>query len=194
MVLRILSIAQVLIAFVLCSIVVGAIPVTAQQGDKLYDLHKEAEQLSRAGRYAEAADIAQRVLALGEDRYGPDDVIVGTLLINLAWLYAAEARYTEAEPLYKRALAIRENAFGPDDPDVGDCLIGLAALYQKQGRHAEAEPLYTRALAISEKALGPARSRIVVAAATRALSDFPVVAILTRASIATILCLPLVCG
>jgi tetratricopeptide (TPR) repeat protein len=64
----------------------------------------------RSGKYAEAADIAKRELAVAERQFGPDDAKVGATLNNLAALYRAQGCYAEAEPLFKRALAIAEKA------------------------------------------------------------------------------------
>jgi len=129
-------------------------PVAAQQ-DELSALNQEVVQLYRAGKYAAATKVAQRALAIAEDKFGPDHPEVGTTLNNLALLYRAQGRYAEAEPLYKRSLAIREKALGSDHPDVGVSLNNLAGLYQSQGRYAEAEPLLKRTITIFEKALGP---------------------------------------
>jgi tetratricopeptide (TPR) repeat protein/CHAT domain-containing protein len=118
-------------------------------------LNLQVLRLHQQGRYAEATELAQRVLAIREKALGPDHPDVGTSLNNLAHLYHVQGRYAEAEPLHKRALAVREKALGPDHPDVGQSLNNLARLYHARGRYAEAEPLYRRDLAIIEKALGP---------------------------------------
>src|SRR5262245_50755725 len=125
---------------------------TAAEVDKL---NAEVIRLYRAGKYAEAIPIAQRVLALREKALGPDHSSVATSLNNLAELYRAHGRYGEAEPLHKRTITILEKALGPDHIDVGTSLNNLAALYQSQGRSGEAEPLLKRSLALREKALGP---------------------------------------
>jgi tetratricopeptide (TPR) repeat protein len=70
------------------------------------------------GRYADAATLYKRSLAINEKTFGPDHPAVATLLNTIAWLYQAQGRYADAEPLYKRSLAIQEKAVGSDHPDV----------------------------------------------------------------------------
>jgi tetratricopeptide (TPR) repeat protein/CHAT domain-containing protein len=152
---RSLRSAAALIVLIACSMTVGFTTAKAQRSDNFDTLNREVAQLYRAGKYAEAMDIANRALAVAEHQFGPDDARVGTALNNLAQLYQAQRRYAEAEPLFKRALAIAERALGPDHPTVGTALNNLAQLYQAQRRYAEAEPLFKRALAIAERALGP---------------------------------------
>jgi esterase/lipase superfamily enzyme len=130
-------------------------PSPSANADDLNALNQQFEQLYRAGKYAEAIELAQRALTVAERQFGPDDVQVGRALNNLAELYRAQGRNGEAEPLIKRAFTIDEKALGAEHPSVGEDLNNLAGLYREQSRYAEAEPLYKRALAIDEKALGP---------------------------------------
>jgi CHAT domain-containing protein/Tfp pilus assembly protein PilF len=141
-----------LIVIVACSLVIVSITAAAQQSDDLKSLDQQVLQLYRAGKYAEATEVAERALSLAERRFGPDHPIVGGRLNNLAVLYENQGRYADAEPPLKRALAIDEKALGPDNPAVGIDLNSLVVLYRDQGRYAEAEPLMQRALAIAERA------------------------------------------
>ena len=138
-------------------ILLGADPIPghAQSPKDLVGLDKQAVQLYRAGKYAEALEVAKQSLALAERQFGADHVEVCPPLNNLAAIYDRLGQYAEAERLYRRALAIREKALKPDHPDIGLSLNNLAGLYFAQGRHAEAEPLYKRSLAIRQKAFGP---------------------------------------
>jgi CHAT domain-containing protein len=113
----------------------------------------EIAELSRAGKYAQAIPLAQRLLADLEKAYGPDHRDVAASLNNLALLYGSQGRDAEAEPLYKRSIAILEKLDGLDSPEVAPQLNNLAALYQRQERYADAEPLFRRSLAIREKSL-----------------------------------------
>ena len=109
------------------------------------EMAKTIGVLYRAGKYADAIPIAQRLLAIYEKVFGPEHPTVAPALNNLANLYDAQGRYADAEPLYKRALAIREQALGPDHPDVARSLNDQAGFYRTQGRYTDAEPLYKRA-------------------------------------------------
>src|SRR5262249_7152012 len=131
----------------------SSIPL-AQQTDDVNELNKRVQELYRAGRYSDAIQIAQRVLAIREKALGRDHPDVAQSLNNLAELYRYQRRYADAEPLFRRSLDIREKALGRDHPDVARSLNNLALLYQSQRRYADAEPLYQRSLAIREKALG----------------------------------------
>jgi tetratricopeptide (TPR) repeat protein/CHAT domain-containing protein len=113
------------------------------------------QKLYDAGRFAEAAGLAERLLSIREKALGPDHPQVGVALNRLGLMYVSQGRFAEAEPLYRRSLAITEKALGHDHPDVADTLNNLAGLYLDQGRFAEAEPLLKRGLAVREKALGP---------------------------------------
>jgi tetratricopeptide (TPR) repeat protein len=107
----------------------------AQKGDDPTALNAEVLRLYQAGKYAEATEIAQRLLAIREQALGPDHLDVSTSLNNLGELYRAQGRYTEAEPLLERSLAITENVLGPEHRSVATTLNNLAVLYQRQGRY-----------------------------------------------------------
>src|ERR1700680_1088770 len=126
-------------------------------------LHKQAMELYRAGKSADAIPLAERVLAIREKALGPDHPNVALSLNTLALLYRAQDRYANAEQLYVRSLAIYEKALGPAHPYIAASLQNLAALYDSLDRYADAEPLDKRSLAIYEKAFG-AEHRDVAAA------------------------------
>ena len=144
---------MVLSRLILAMVLAGA--AHAQPIDEAAALNAEVVRLYQAGKYAEATEIAKRVLTIREEALGPEHPNVGTALNNLGELYRAQGRLAEVEPLYRRSLAIYEKALGPEHPKVGTSLNNLAGLYRAQGRYAEAEPLIRRDLAIQEKALGP---------------------------------------
>jgi CHAT domain-containing protein/Tfp pilus assembly protein PilF len=123
----------------------------------LHDASKrfeEALELQRAGRYDEAAPLAERALEIRERLLGTEHRNVAIGINNLAGIYADRGEYVKAEPLYRRALDIREKALGNDHPSTAEILNNLGVLYYYQGKYGEAEPLQKRALDIWEKALG----------------------------------------
>ncbi len=128
-------------------------PSAAQKGETAA-LSAKINDLSRAGKYAEAAALAQGQVESLEKKYGPAHRDVGAALNNLAQVYGSQGRDGEAEPLFKRSIAILEKSAGLDSPEIAAALNNLAALYQRQERYADAEPLFKRALAIREKSLG----------------------------------------
>jgi len=142
-----------LLVGILCKVFV---PLHADTQETQWKKHMDAaDEAYRQGHYGDAEKSIKAALKEAE-RFGPQDLRLGTTLNNLASLYEAQGKYAEAEPLDKRALAIEEKALGPEDPYVA--IIGLnnlAELYHQQGKYAEAEPLHKRSLSILEKALGP---------------------------------------
>jgi tetratricopeptide (TPR) repeat protein len=80
-----------------------AMPVTgqAQQHENPVELHKKANALEAAGKYAEAIPYARRALEIEESRSGPNQPNVVAILLNrLAMLYAKDGRYADAETFY----------------------------------------------------------------------------------------------
>jgi CHAT domain-containing protein/Tfp pilus assembly protein PilF len=117
-------------------------------------LNARITELQRAGRYAEAIPLAQRLVVIEEKKFGPLHRDFSAALNNLALLYSDLGNDSDAEPLYQRSLGILEKALGADHPAVAATLNNIAALEARRGHLAEAEPLFKRALAIREKALG----------------------------------------
>jgi hypothetical protein len=74
------------------------------------------QKLYRAGNYAQAIPIAQRVVAIYEATYGPNHPNVAWAVGYLALIYKDYGRLNEGEPLYHRALAIYEAASVPIIP------------------------------------------------------------------------------
>ncbi|MCL4456874.1 MAG: CHAT domain-containing protein [Nitrospirae bacterium] len=125
-----------------------------QSLDEAKRLNRKVVELYKQGKYNEAINYAQQVLAIREKALGSEHPDVATSLSNLAGQYESTGRYAEAEPLYKRELEIREKVFGREHPETAIVLRMLAELYRVTGRYAEAEPLYKRSLEIVEKAFG----------------------------------------
>jgi CHAT domain-containing protein/Tfp pilus assembly protein PilF len=126
----------------------------AQSDEELAGHRRQIEQLRQAGKYADALPLAQRLVALTEQRFGPNHLTLAASLNTLAIVNDDLGRLTDAEQAYKRTLAIIEKSLGPEHQNVGVTLGNLAILYQRQARYAEAVSLATRSLAIAEKAHG----------------------------------------
>ena len=92
-------------------------PSSAQKNDAAARSAGIAE-LSRAGKYAQAVPLAQRLLADMEKAHGPEHRDVATALNNLAEPYGHQGNDADAEPLYKRALAMLEKVSGLDRSEV----------------------------------------------------------------------------
>ena len=95
------------------------------------------------GRYREAEEIYQRVLAIREGALGADHPQIASTLSNLAGVYADQGRYSEAEGLEERALAIREKTLGESNPELALTLNNLA-IYYAGGGDSEKALTYSR--------------------------------------------------
>lgn len=82
--------------------------------DEASRLNQESKELYRAGKYVAALPLAQRLLAIREKEFGPDDAMVAMPLNDLGTIHYNLGQYAVAEPLYKRSLTIREKTLGPN--------------------------------------------------------------------------------
>jgi CHAT domain-containing protein/Tfp pilus assembly protein PilF len=117
-------------------------------------LNKQVEHLDAEGRYDDAIPLAERVVEITEQSFGPENRVTAGVLNNLGNLYLRTGAYTKAEPLLQRALAMHEKVLGPDHPETATSLNSLGILYRDTGAYTKAESFWQRALAIWEKALG----------------------------------------
>ena len=86
--------------------IVLATAAHTQTTDDPAALTAEVARLYQAGKYAEAIEIAKRLVTQYEPALGPGHPRVGISLNNLAALYKMQGRYGEAEPLLKRSRGI----------------------------------------------------------------------------------------
>ena len=107
------------------------------------------------GRFGEAIELYERVLADQEQVLGPDHPDTLITRNNLAGAYDSAGRFGEAIELYKRVLADQERVLGPDHPDTLTTRNNLAGAYEDVGRFGEAIELYEQVLAEQERVLGP---------------------------------------
>ena len=107
------------------------------------------------GRFGEAIELYERVLADQEQVLGPDHPDTLTTRNNLAVAYHSAGRFGEAIELCERVLADQERVLGPDHPDTLTTRHNLAVAYDSAGRFGEAIELYERVLADRVRVLGP---------------------------------------
>ena len=107
------------------------------------------------GRFGEAIELFERVLADRVRVLGPDHPDTLTTRNNLAGAYHFAGRFGEAIELYERVLADQEQVLGPDHPATLTTRNNLACAYDSAGRFGEAIELYERVLADQEQVLGP---------------------------------------
>ncbi len=88
-------------------------------------------QFDRRDRFAAAADLLRRALAIREKVQGPENPDTAQTLNALGRLYSGNygrGKASEAEALFRRALAIRESVLGPEHPDTAETLNAWAYL------------------------------------------------------------------
>ena len=107
------------------------------------------------GRFGEAIELFERVLADQERVLGPDHPDTLATCNNLAVAYHSAGRFGEAIELCERVLFERERLLGPDHPDTLITRNNLAGAYEDVGRFGEAIELYKRVLADQERILAP---------------------------------------
>jgi tetratricopeptide (TPR) repeat protein len=78
---------------------------------------QQAKALIEQGRYQEAVQFQEKVLAWTEQHLGNAQVYTASSLNNLAEVYQNQGAYAKAEPLYLRALAIFEKTLGSNHPN-----------------------------------------------------------------------------
>ena len=107
------------------------------------------------GKYAEANNLAQQALALGEKEQANGDFGIDQYLTLLGRIQCALGDLDSAEGHFLHALALVDKTKERNTAERGTVLWNLGQVYRRQGRYLPAEPLLTTALAIREEAGGP---------------------------------------
>ena len=106
------------------------------------------------GRFGEAIELCERVLADQERVLGPDHPDTLITRNNLAGAYEDVGRFGEAIELYEQVLAEQERVLGPDHPDTLNVRDNLAVAYDSVGRLAEAIDAWEKLLPDCQRVLG----------------------------------------
>ncbi len=114
------------------------------------ELNRKVKQLTEAGRYTEAARLAEEAVEASKAAFGPESPEYAIDLGNLASLYMLMHEYAKAKPPIEEATAI-EKLLGDDGPNYAVSLRNLATLYLSMGEYGKAEPLFLQALAILKR-------------------------------------------
>ena len=107
------------------------------------------------GRFDEAIELYERVLADQERVLGPDHPDTLITRNNLAGAYHSAGRFDEAIELFEWVLADRVRVLGPDHPKTLTTCNNLAVAYHSAGRFDEAIELFEWVLADRVRVLGP---------------------------------------
>jgi tetratricopeptide (TPR) repeat protein len=148
-----------LLAALLAACLATSLPAQQTDDDEIETLRRQASELSRERRFAEAVPISERALMLVERQFDPTHLRIAEALGDLAYLHLAQKHYAEAEPLYRRLLSIRER--GAEDGRLWLVLNSLEQIYDAQGRGADAGAFAARARAIEQRVSAPFEVDIV---------------------------------
>ena len=107
------------------------------------------------GRFGEAIELFEQVLAERERLLGADHPDTLTVRNNLAVAYHSVGRLDEVIELFEQVLADRVRVLGADRPDTLNTRNNLAVAYRSVGRFGEAVELFEQVLADRVRVLGP---------------------------------------
>ncbi len=116
-----------------------------------HSLHFLAEVYRQLGRYTLAITHAERILALYERRYGPDDIEVAKNSQYTALVNMSGNNYNRAETLLRRQLEIVEKYYGLEHIEVAEALYSSIMIYGLKGDLSGLGPQRARAVKIYEK-------------------------------------------
>ncbi len=90
------------------------------------------------------------------ERFGADDLRIGSTENTLGLVYVAENKFKEAEAAYHKALLVFEKAYGEESLDVAHVNQNIAAVMFDEGQKAEALPYTRKAQQVYDGQLGGA--------------------------------------
>lgn len=102
----------------------------------------------------EAEALYRTVLAIREQKLGPEHPDTLWTRHELAWLAASEGHWASAEASYRAVLDARRRTLGDEHPDTLMAFQELAWVVANQGHAQEAEPMLTQVLAARGRVLG----------------------------------------
>jgi serine/threonine protein kinase len=129
--------------------------------------------LASTGRAAEALALADELIAVRREAYGPGHAWVGEALTVSGAIAAGAGDRPRAIRTYRDALAIFRRKGGRFAASYSAALNNLANLLDHDGAFAEAEPLYRESIAIARRQYGERGFQVAVASGNlgRALLD-----------------------
>ena len=107
-----------------------------------------------AGRFGEAIELFEQVLAERKRLLGADHPDTLGTRNNLAYAYRSVGRFDEAIDAWEELLPDCQGVLGPDHPDTLTVRNNLAVAYYSVGRFGEAIELFERVLDERERVLG----------------------------------------
>lgn len=118
-------------------------------------MHTLAKIHDSQGRWKEAENLLNEVIALKTQFYGPEHVETASSMFNLASTYRHQGRWNEAETLQTQVLNINTKVLGTAHPHTLHSKNNLAMTHLDLGRWREAETLQLQVLNTHTTSLGP---------------------------------------
>ncbi len=137
-------------------------------------LVKQVQALRDAGKNAEALPLAEKALAIAEQKLGPDSEAAIAPLVNIGAIKVAtilagqggfggpanQTGWDKAEALFKRALALREKYPGEDKrPSLGKILLALGVVYSSQKKFGDSDQYFGRFFDYAEARIAAKKMR-----------------------------------
>jgi tetratricopeptide (TPR) repeat protein len=108
-----------------------------------------------AQHWDEAAEHLRRAVAHFERNPGPENVLTGRAMVNLALALTYRDELDEAERLTRRSLEILQKGLGAQHPEIAAVYGRLSFILGRRGRWQDALEMARRGLHVSEQALEP---------------------------------------
>ncbi len=116
--------------------------------------YKDFRTLFDAKRYSEALPIAEKIVSMTEEQYGPEDRALANPVTNLGTVYYRMKDYLAAEREYERSIDILEKTGGTTDRQLLRPLHGLGAAHFAQQEYVDAATALKRAIDLSRNLNG----------------------------------------
>jgi tetratricopeptide (TPR) repeat protein len=143
----------------LLAILFSAVSAPAQQPDETWKkLFTQGIYANSSKDYAKAEQSFLSALHEAE-RFGTDDLRVGSTENTLGLVYVAENKFGDAEAAYRKALTIFEKAYGANSLDVANVNFNIATVLFNQGHQIEAMPYLRKAQQVFDGQLGGASEK-----------------------------------
>jgi tetratricopeptide (TPR) repeat protein len=95
-------------------------------------------ELTRQGRYTEAAELCRRQFEMSRSILGPKDTSTLSTMYHLGAINHVAGKFEEAEKIFRQLLPLREEKLGPDKPDTIAVLDAIAETLSSMRKYKEA--------------------------------------------------------
>lgn len=119
------------------------------------ELSTQSKRQSDAGNYAQALDLSQKALALGEEALGPNAAYVGELSQKLGSIELIAGDREKAAAAFERAIRIDRATPDANSPQLASALLGMGNVYIAANDYSKAEEVLQQAVGISTRNQGP---------------------------------------